>query len=79
MGKPSQLTKEPPPPDHTIPSETDFSRCESWEVEDQESAKGLLSEYADVFLRHDLDLGCTSLVKHKIKLKLGLQPFKEIL
>lgn len=34
--------------------------------EDQDAIKSLLIEYADIFSRHDLDLGLTNLVEHTI-------------
>ena len=36
-----------------------------------------MREYADVFAKDDLDLGQTSVVKHKITLKEGAKPIKE--
>ena len=48
----------------------------SWISEQQQSAKGLLVEFADVFSQNDLDLGKCNILKHDIKIN-DPQPFKE--
>ena len=57
-----------PTPDRTILEQIDLSGCISWSPEDHKEAADLLSEFADVFSRHDLDLGETLVVEHEIKL-----------
>ena len=66
-----------PAPDRTINDQINLSGCTSWSWEDHHEAADLLSEFADMFSLHDLDLGETSVVEHKIKLELNLQPFHE--
>ena len=48
----------------------------SWTSEQQQSAKNLLVEFADVFPQNDLDLGKCNILKHDIKIT-DPQPFKE--
>ena len=49
---------------------------ESWTGEQQQSAKDLLVDSADVFAKSDLDLGKCNIIKHAIKIT-DPQPFKE--
>ena len=49
---------------------------DSWTVEQQQSAKELLVESADVFSKTDLDPGKCNILKHAIKIT-DPQPFKE--
>ena len=49
---------------------------ESWTGEQQQSAKDLLVDSADVFSQSDLDLGKCNIIKHAIKITYP-QPFKE--
>ena len=49
---------------------------ESWTGEQQQSAKDLLVDSADVFSQSDLDLGKCNIIKHAIKIT-DPQPFKE--
>ena len=49
---------------------------ESWTGEQQQSAKDLLVDSADVFSQSDLDLGKCNIIKHGIKIT-DPQPFKE--
>ena len=42
---------------------------ESWTGEQQQSAKDLLVDSADVFAKSDLDLGKCNIIKHAIKLQ----------
>ena len=78
----SQMTQVPPA--HSalgnqtnILDRVDLSRFQEWDPDDQAAAKKALIEFADVFAKNNLDLGCTSIVKYQIKLKEGGQPFKE--
>ena len=48
----------------------------SWIPEQQQSAKNLLVDSADVFSKNDLDLGICNILKHAIKIT-DPQPFKE--
>ena len=48
---------------------------DSWTAEQQQSAKNLLVESADVFSKNDLDLGKCNILKHAIKIT-EPQPFK---
>ena len=57
--------------------EVDLLGCTKWDPEDQQEVKNTLREYADVFVKDDLDLWQTSVVKHKITLKEGPKPIKE--
>ena len=54
----------------------DLSRTKEWSSEDQEKVKELFREYGQLFALDDLDLGHTSIVKHKIELD-GHKPFKD--
>ena len=49
---------------------------ESWTGEQQQLAKDLLVDSADVFAKTDLDLGKCNIIKHAIKIT-DPQPFKE--
>ena len=49
---------------------------ESWTGEQQQLAKDLLVDSADVFAKSDLDLGRCNIIKHAIKIT-DPQPFKE--
>ena len=49
---------------------------ESWTEEQQQSAKDLLADSADMFSHSDLDLGKCNTIKHAIKIT-DPQPFKE--
>ena len=48
----------------------------SWTREQQQSARDLLVDSADVFAKSDLDLGKCNIIKHAIKIT-HPQPFKE--
>ena len=54
----------------------DLSGLDKWPTEKVEQACKLLSEYHDVFSLEDNELGCTSQVKHSIKVT-NDEPFKE--
>ena len=49
---------------------------EAWTADQQQTAKDLLVDSADVFSKNDLDLGKCNILKHDIK-TMGPQPFKE--
>ena len=48
----------------------------SWTGEQQQSARDLLVDSAEVFAKSDLDLGKCNIIKHATKIT-DLQPFKE--
>ena len=54
----------------------DLSGLETWPEHLQHQARALLKNHASLFAKHDLDMGRTSLVKHKIVLTDPV-PFKE--
>ena len=54
----------------------DLTRISWWESTEQEEVRELFREYGRLFALDDLDLGHTSVVKHKIKLN-DYTPFKE--
>ena len=54
----------------------DLSNILDWTKDNQDSARNLMTKYQHLFALSDLELGKTSLVKHKIKLS-DSQPFKE--
>ena len=54
----------------------DLSGANEWSSEDQEKVKELFREYGQLFALDDLDLGHTSIVKHKIELD-DYRPFKD--
>ena len=54
----------------------DLSGLDKWSTEKAECACELLREYHDVFSLKDNELGCTSQVKHSIKVT-DDEPFKE--
>ena len=54
----------------------DLLGMKNWDMEDQERVKELFREYGQLFALDDLDLGYTSIVKHKIELD-DNRPFKE--
>ena len=54
----------------------DLSGLDKWPLEKVECAHELLREYHDVFSLEDNELGCTSQVKHSIKVT-NDEPFKE--
>ena len=57
-------------PDYSILEKVDLSGCSTQDMKDQQKAKDLVAEFADVSSHHDLDMGKMSLVKHRTKLKL---------
>ena len=54
----------------------DLTGTNEWSSEDQEKVKELFREYGQLFALDDLDLGHTSIVKHKIELE-DYRPFKD--
>ena len=54
----------------------DLLGAKEWSSEDQEKVKELFREYGQLFALDDLDLGYTSIVKHKIELD-DYKPFKD--
>ena len=54
----------------------DLTGTNEWSSEDQEKVKELFREYGQLFALDDLDLGHTSIVKHKIELD-NYRPFKD--
>ena len=54
----------------------DLSGANECSSEDQEKVKELFREYGQLFALDDLDLGYTSIVKHKIELD-DYRPFKD--
>ena len=54
----------------------DLSGTENWEETEKRETEALIREYSFLFALDDLDLGKTSIVKHKIKL-VDSEPFKE--
>ena len=54
----------------------DLSGTNEWSSEDQEKVKEIFREYGQLFALDDLDLGYTSIVKHKIELD-NYRPFKD--
>ena len=57
-------------------SKIDLSGAKGWDPELLEEAKRLFCEYAHIFALESLDMGHTSMVKHKIRLD-NYTPFKE--
>ena len=57
-------------------SKIDLSGAQGWNPELLEEAKQLFREYAHIFALESLDIGHTSVVKHKIRLD-NYTPFKE--
>ena len=57
-------------------SKKDLSGTKGWDPELLEEAKQLFHEYAHIFALESLDMGHTSVVKHKIRLD-NYTPFKE--
>ena len=57
-------------------SKIDLSGAQEWDPELLEEAKELFHEYAHIFALENLDMGQTSMVKHKIRLD-NYTPFKE--
>ena len=54
----------------------DLSGTISWTAEEQAEVQSLIEEYGSLFTLDNQELGCTSVVKHSIKLT-DYTPFKE--
>ena len=54
----------------------DFSGAQSWTQNQKSKIQETLEDFHDVFALSPMELGCTSLVKHSIKI-VDLKPFKE--
>ena len=78
----SEQIKEPkleplsPKKEELLFKKIDLSGTNEWSSEDQEKVKELFREYGQLFALDDLDLGHTSIVKHKIELD-NYRPFKD--
>ena len=74
--------KLPPKPELTpdrldkLFSKLDFSGMEEWPEDVQQQVVELFKEYHHIFVLTDLELGCTSKIKHEIKLD-NETPFKD--
>ena len=63
--------------DPLVLEKVDISGCDFWDPDNQQEAQDLLIEFSDAFSKNELDLGETSLVEHKIKLKADAQLIKD--
>ena len=72
-----QLELEAPTLEHTVLENVDLSGCAEWDPKDEQEAWSILRENADIFAKDNLDLGWTSIMKHKITLEEGARPLKE--
>ena len=54
----------------------DFSGAQSWTQNQKSKIQETLEDFHDVFALSPMELGCTSSVKHSIKI-IDLKPFKE--
>ena len=66
-----------PTPEQDVLKKVDLFGCAELDPMDQQEARKILREYADVFAKNNLNLGQTSVVKHKIALKEGAEPINE--
>ena len=66
-----QLELGDPTWEHDVLENADLLGSTKWVPEDQEEVRNILREYVDIFSKDDLDLGQTSVIKHKITLKKG--------
>ena len=57
-------------------SKTDLSGTKNWDFKHIKQARDLFKDFAHIFTLESLDMGHTSVVKHKIKLD-NYTPFKE--
>ena len=82
LGTNTQGNKLPPTPELTpdrldkLFSMLDFSGMEEWPEDVQQQVVELFKEYHHIFALTDLELGCTSKIKHEIKLD-NETPFKD--
>ena len=76
------MTAVPPKPEATperlnkLFSKLDLLGIDEWSEENQQAVHDLMVEYQHLFTLNDLELGCTSQVKHSIKLD-DNKPFKD--
>ena len=82
LGMNTEGHKLPPKPELTpdrldkLFSKLDFSGMEEWLEDVQQQVVELFKEYHHIFALTDLELGCTSKIKHEIKLD-NETPFKD--
>ena len=75
-GVPLEVPPLTPEREHLLLSKIDLSSIGNWTNDLKTKTQELFKEYAHVFALESLDMGHTSLVKHKIKLD-NYTPFKE--
>ena len=71
-----EVPKLTPEKERLLFDKIDLSGADSWDPKLVEEVKQLFREYAHIFALESLDMGHTSMVKHKIKLD-NYTPFKE--
>ena len=71
-----KIPKLTPEKEKLLFGKIDLSGARSWDPKLMEEAKQLFYEYAHIFALESLDMGHTSMVKHKIRLT-NYTPFKE--
>ena len=59
-----------------LQEQLDFNGAQSWTTDQKSRIHKTLEDFHDVFALNPMELGCTSLVKHSIKI-VDLKPFKE--
>ena len=59
-----------------LQEQLDLSGAQSWTTNQKSKIQETLEDFHDVFALSPMELGCTSLVKHSIKI-VDLKPFKE--
>ena len=59
-----------------LQEQLDLSDAQSWTVDQKSRIHQVLEDFHDVFTLSLMELGCTSLVKHSIKI-VDPKPFKE--
>ena len=74
---PSEMPPLTPKKEQLLFSKIDLGSIQDWTEDLQTKTCKLFKEYAHIFTLESLDMGHTSLVKHKIKLD-NYTPFKEI-
>ena len=68
IGTPSEVKQASDERLEKLFNKLDLSGIDEWVEEDQQQFRGLIGEYAHLFVSDNLNLQKTSLVKHKIKL-----------
>ena len=71
-----EIPKLTPEKEKLLFSKIDLSGVKNWDPELIEEARQLFREYAHIFSLESLDMGHTSMIKHKIRLN-DYTPFKE--